>query len=81
VLIWKVRASGTIQKASRVITNGAMKRYGAKRWEYNKFFTRRGPPVDPGRPVTADFDRRTSAELALVCDSSFAALEVSALVM
>jgi hypothetical protein len=33
VLITKVRISGTIQKASSVMTNGAMKKYGASRWE------------------------------------------------
>src|ERR1044072_7771197 len=47
MLIRKVRASGTVQKASRVITNGAIKRYGASRCEYNRLFAPRiAPPPE-----------------------------------
>ena len=76
VLIWKVRASGTIQKASRVITNGAMKRYGAHRWEYNRLFSRRGPLASRATAPTG-LDRCSSVETELVCEPSVVSCDLA----
>jgi len=72
VLIWKVRISGTAQKTSRVITNGAMKTYGANRWEYNRRVSRRRRPLSSGRSAPIGVDVCTSVEAALFWASSVA---------